>query len=106
MPIKPFNKTPTDILAQNEIGQTIERSSSRRRSREYIEAVIAKVNMQYGIRMRVKRKRPTHVARHSPAYIPAFLPKAHSPNRSTSQQRRTENKASGIRAAQSWTPNT
>jgi len=69
------------------------------------EAVIAKVNTQSGIRMRVNRKRPTHVARHSPAYIPAFLPKAHCPKRSTDQQSRTENKASGIRADQSWTPN-
>src|SRR5215471_11021874 len=105
-PIRPFNKTPAAIDDQNSAGQTLELSSSSNRAIEKTAVAIARVKRQSGINIRVNRNNPTQVARDSPAYIPAFSPKAHAPNLATTQHSRTADSAIGMRAAQSCTPNT
>ena len=56
-------------------------SGSSRRSHAQIAPVMVSVTIASGIRMRVKRNRPTQVASASPAYRPASSPNAQRPKR-------------------------
>src|SRR5262245_2610869 len=86
-------------------------SSSIDRSNDHMANVVVSVNATSGIKMRVKRKRPTEVARTIPARVPAFdrFPSddvnAQLPAPRTSQHRATAASAIGILDTQSWMPN-
>src|SRR3984893_6309777 len=106
--------TPTNLFRQKPVPRLAARtaaqkrgwgsSSSRARRKAHIARAIVNVNITSGIRIRVNRKIPAHVAMHKTEYRPARLPKAHVANAAVSQARAMTESAIGILAAQSDTP--
>src|SRR4030088_2893168 len=103
MAIKLLSNKPTPILAQKRAAQNrgLGSCASITLRKDHIAKVMVSVRMTSGIRMRVKRNNPTHVAMHRPVYSLALFPKAQIPNAEVSRQRPITESAMGKRAAQS-----
>ena len=81
------------------------RRLSKARRKQASAPRVVQATYTSGIRTRVKRKSPQHVARPTPASIPACGPKAHRATHQASQHSAIAASAAGTRAAQSCTPN-
>jgi hypothetical protein len=66
-----------------------------------MDNAVEHVSITSGIRIRVNRKSPTHVAKHKPAYNPARLPNAQTPKAAVTKQSTIAESAIGMRADQS-----
>ncbi len=85
--IRPFSNSPAPRKAPElapaltSVLWRLRSSGSSRRSHDQMAPVITSVSVASGIRMRVKRKSPTQVARMRPAYRPVSSSNAHRAKR-------------------------